>query len=153
MKKKLFVAIVLLLCFCAYNMPLFAATSAEIKKEIKKDAKNSAFTFVTSNDDDCFLYKDSKGNFYLYYGNWLFDYVVLYGKSELVSKEEVATNMKKSSESEKIVEGEYTIYKVDMGFLNDTFYYVRTPKGNFYSVSKKIKTIKINGADDLINDL
>jgi len=152
MKRKLFIAIVLLLCFCAYNMPLFAATSAEIKKEVKKDAKNSAFTFVTSNDV-YFLYKDSKENFYLYYGNRLFDYIVLYGKSELVSKEEVATNMKKSSESKKIVEGEHTIYKVDMGFFKDTFYYVRTPKGNFYSVSKKIKQIEINGADDLINDL
>ena len=115
--------------------------------------RSRKFLFVASKGD-YYLYKNNKGFFYLYYGHRILDYLDLYGRCKAISKEEISKNMKNSSSSSKIIEGDYTVYEVYMGFLKDTYYYVKTPKGNFYSVSDKIKKININnGSDDLINDL
>jgi hypothetical protein len=149
MKKVLTV----LLCFFVFCLPLFASSKDSIAKEVEKDATSRNFSFIASNNN-YYLYKDSKGSFYLYQSISWFDYLNLYGGCKGVSKEEIAINMKNSSSSSKIIERDYTVYIVSMGFLKDTYYYVKTPEGKFYSVSNKIKKININnGSEDLINNL
>ena len=186
MKKRLFVIVTLLMCFFTCQLPLFAEdtlgmrvalieqlvkkdayktinkTIDLIKKLVKEDADNNKLIFISygGNDDsfhEHYLYKDNKGILYLYLGRPLpGNEMHLYEMNNLVSKEEVSENIKKSQESQKVIEKDgYKVYRIEMsGFEKGNLkYYVKTPDGKFYTVTNFIKRIKLNGADDLINEL
>lgn len=102
---------------------------------------------------DYSLYADNNGILYLYYEEDLvFDEVHLYREDGETSKESVQSKMKDASDAKKVIDSDYVVYKVDMGLFSSTYFYVKTPKGNFYSVSKKVKTISAN-ASKLIDEL
>ena len=63
--------------------------------------------------------------------------IKFYSLNKIVTKEDVQQKMKESSRTSKRIDKNYIVYEVSMGLFSSSYYYVKTPKGNFYSVSKK----------------
>ena len=145
MKKKLFFCMIIMF----FSVLLFAET--DVHSERIKDAENRKLTLLAS-EDGYSLYQDKNGTLYLYSENWLFDEIYLYKENGTSNKEKIQSKMKEASDVSKIIDSDYIVYLVNMGFFAPTYYYVKTPKGNFYSVSEKIKTINAS-ANNLIDEL
>lgn len=127
------------------------AESSLTRKSVIKDAEKNNYSLL-ARQEYYSLYADKNGIFYFYYENWLFDKVYVYTESGQVTKEDVQQKMKESERTSKIIDKNYVVYEVSMGLFSSSYYYVKTPKGNFYSVSKRVKSIEAS-ADNLIDEL
>ena len=127
------------------------ADSSLTRKSVIKDAEKNNFSLL-ARQENYSLYADKNGIFYFYDENWFFDKVYVYTESGQVTKEDVQQKMKESERTSKIIDKNYVVYEVSKGFFSSCYYYVKTPKGNFYSVSKSVKSIEA-GADNLIDEL
>ena len=142
--------ITLLMVFMCFAMTTFANDMT--RKARNKNIAQNGYSVICNSGDET-LVTSQNGSFYLYYENWLTDDVVIYAESGQVSKEYIASKMREASSSRKIMESQgYTVYYVNMGLFSDTYYFVKTPKGNYYSVSREVKRIHADG-DSLIDEL
>lgn len=146
--KRTVTFLIMMLCMFA-----FAAFANSVTENARvKDAKERNLSLLARGKRYS-LYADNNGILYLYYEeDLLFDEVHLYREDGETSKESVQSKMKDASDAKKVIDSDYVVYKVDMGLFSSTYFYVKTPKGNFYSVSKKVKTISAN-ASKLIDEL
>ena len=145
--KRTVTFLIMMLCMFA-----FAAFANSVTENARvKDAKERNLSLLARGKRYS-LYADNNGILYLYYENWLFDEVYLYREDGETSKETVQSKMKDASDAKKVIDSNYVVYKVDMGLFSPTYFYVKTPKGNFYSVSKTVKTISAS-ASKLIDEL
>lgn len=145
MKKRILSTMILL--FLAY----IAFADSSTQNAMAKDADSRGLTYLAG-DDNYSLYQDSSGKLYLYNENWLFDEIYLYKEDGESSKDKVQSKMTNADDVSKVINNSYTVYRVDMGLFEPTYFYVKTPKGNFYSVSEKIKTINVS-ASKIIDEL
>lgn len=145
MKKRILSTIIIL--FLTY----IAFADSSMKNAMTKDAVNRELSFLAS-DESYSLYQDNSGKLYLYNENWLFDEIYLYKEDGESSKDKVQSKMTNADDVSKVINSNYTVYRVDMGLFEPTYFYVKTPKGNFYSVSEKIKTINVS-ASKIIDEL
>ena len=124
-----------LFCTIILLLPNFAFGESITKKAMLKDANIRNLVFLEKGNDYS-LFKDKDGKFYLYFENWPFGQVSLYGGN-------------------KEIDDDHVVYRVDMGFFDPTYFYVKPPEGNFYSVSTEIETISASESetDDIIDEL
>lgn len=136
MKKRF---IVFFLILCSVSSFIFAESTLQDLR--LKDAETRGLTFLASQEGNS-LYKDKSNKLYYYCENWLFDEVYVYKQDSKVSKEEVKSKMEKAKDVHKeIDDNNYTVYFVYMGIFSPKYYYVKTPNGDYYLVSERIKTI------------
>lgn len=133
------------------------ADSSLTRKSVIKDAEKNNYSLLARQDDFLYaysLYTDKNGIFYFYMEESLSNNVFLYTESGQVTKEDVQKKMNNSESSEKIINKDYVVYQVYMGFFASPryYYYVKTPKGNFYSISKFVKKIDAD-SDHLVDEL
>lgn len=121
------------------------------RNTVKKDIGKRNLTILAQNSDYT-LAKDRNGTFYFYSENWLTTDVYIYKEREEVSRSFVMDKLNSAESSSKVMTGEYTVYRIDMGFFLQTYYVVLTPRNKFYRVDEKINTIHADGnalADEL----
>lgn len=141
---------VLLVLMIVLSTSLFASSTT--KKARNRHIEQNGYEILCEGNDYT-LVKDKNGTFYLYSENWLTDDIYVYMETEEVTKDFVANKMNSASSSSKRLQSNgYTIYYVSMGLFSNTYYFVKTPKGNYYSVSKSLKTIHADG-NNLIEEL
>lgn len=118
------------------------------RKARDKDIRNNSYVLLCeSKSGNTSLVSSKNGTFYLYYENSLFSDLDVYVEDMRVTKDFVSQKMDVAVSSKKIISDcGYTVYLVETGYIfGESYYFVKTPKGNFYSVSKKLKTIHADG--------
>ena len=135
--------------FMCFSTAIFAVDLT--RKARDKNISQNGYTILCT-DDDYTLVSDNNGSFFIYWETWT-NRVRIYAESGQVTKDYVAEKMREASSSRKIIESRgYTVYRVDKGLFSNSYYFVKTPKGNFYSVSNEIRVIDAQG-DSLIDEL
>lgn len=86
------------------------------------------------------LTSDKEGTFFLLSEDSFDDKVDIYIEIEQVTRDEVSKTIKNASGASKVIEKNNYIVINAWQFIGD-WYFVKTPKGNFYNVSYKIDTI------------
>ncbi len=165
MKKTFLLVLVVLFFIITENV--FAEGSAEdIKnapglKAVEKTITNRQETLLAQGYNDGNVYvltKDANGTLYLYeiYIGISHTYdgsIRLYKEDGKTDKESIKKEVDKGNKVTKIIDAEsYSSFKVD-GWPDK--FYVKTPKGNFYSVNKLIRKAEnagsFTGIDDFLN--
>lgn len=147
MKRKVVLSIVVF-----FLLPCIVFADSEERQRARIRDANSRNLSLIASGEDYSLYADKNGCFYLYSENPLFNEVYLYRGNGKVTKGQIEANMNEAPRVSKIIDTSYTVYRVDMGFFSKTYHYVKTPKGDFYSISEKIKDISAS-ASKFIDEL
>lgn len=166
--KKSFTFIFVLM-FILIAGTIFAEGTAEERTEnlkkspvtqaIQKDMTSKKFDRLATGYSDSYLYilvKDANWNLYLYRANVgstgsYEGRLYLYQEDGKAIKESIRKEVDKGRTVSKIIDESYIAFKVD-GFPDK--FYIKTPKGDFYSVSKLIREAQdaasFTGIDDFL---
>lgn len=147
MKRKVVLSIVVF-----FLLPCIVFADSEERQRARIRDANSRNLSLIASGENYSLYADKNGCFYLYSENWLSNAVYLYRGNGKVTKGQIEAEMNEASSVSKIIDTSYTVYYVSMSLFSETHYYVKTPKGDFYSISEKIKTINAS-ASKFIDEL
>lgn len=134
--------------------------NSPVTQAIQKDMINKKFDILANGYSDDRLYvlaKDANWTLYLYQA-WVGSTgkmdggIKLYQEDGKATKESIKKEVDKGNNVSKIIDESYIAFKI-AGFPDK--FYIKTPKGDFYSVSKRIREAQdaasFTGIDDFLN--
>lgn len=132
MKKK-----IIILLYLLFTVSLFANPTT--RKVVNNFISEKNLTIIVRSGDYT-LTADEKGTFFLFSEDFLYDKVDIYMEVEKVTRDEVSKIVREADGASKVIELNNYIVLNAYQFIGD-WYFVKTPKGNYYNVSYKLLSI------------
>lgn len=163
MKRNVLLVLILFLITIGFA---FAEGTYEVSnygpgtKAVERDLASKKFDELARGINDSYLYilaKDANWTLYIYKAHIGMDgtydgSIYLFQETGKVTKDSIAKKINSGKNLTKCIDGNYIVYEI--GTWSDD-YYCKTPKGDFYAVTKLIKkadnAASFTGIDDFLN--